>query len=402
MRLAFKAAVGVIVLDAYRIVIEPKFAFDGTRLIEWICYALEVDPPTEDLRRHWTSASTGFFDLIVAALVNECRQLARAGLRRDYRRQESVESVLRGRLDFGRQVARRYGQVDRLHLRHFDRDAAIWENQACHAALRKAVRLATDPALAREAAELAKAFPRPVNLRQTVAALRRRHYTRANQRYRPAHAWAGMLLNDDGISDLLVDSGAAADAFLVDMNDLWEAVVRRMVADAVAPVNGSLVPASGADRIRVQGDLHNARAFRPDVVVGFVGTPRRLPVDAKYKTYAGKKVGASDVHQLTTYAQAYATDGDPRAVILYPEPGRATGRELAVSGPAGVLARITVLGIDTELPPAQAAATILDALPKHRPGRNDQGPDAAADTRRVPVPRQQGPSRMAYLGPKVW
>jgi 5-methylcytosine-specific restriction enzyme subunit McrC len=232
LRLGFKAVVGVIVLDAYRIVLEPKFAFDGRRLIEWRCFALEVDPPIEKLRRQWNQGSTGFFDLIVAALITECRSLVRDGLRRDYLRQHTVESVLRGRLDLGRQIASRYGQIDRLHLETFDRDVRIWENTACADALRKAARLAVDPDLARQAAELVKDFPRPDDLRRVQSALRRGQYTRVNQRYRPAHAWARMLLNDQSIDDLLVDSGASADAFLVDMNRLWEAVVRRMAADA--------------------------------------------------------------------------------------------------------------------------------------------------------------------------
>lgn len=372
LRLEFKAAVGVIVLDAYRIIVEPKFAFSGERLIEWLCYAMETDPPTEELRRRWASADSGFFDLIAIALVAECRRLARTGLRRDYRRRESVEPVLRGRLDFGRQVARRYGQIDRLHVRHFDREVGIWENEVCHAALRKAARLATDADLARKAAELAKAFPRPENLRRVAAELRRGRYTRANQRYRAAHVWTRMLLDDNGISDLFVDSGAAADAFMVDMNRLWEAVVRRMVRDAVAPMGGLLVSAVGPDRIKVQGDVGNSSSFLPDVLVGFDGEAQRIPVDAKYKAYGGRGVSAGDVHQLTTYAQAYAVDGDPQAVIAYPEPGNATRRELTVSGPTGLLAQITVIGIDTDHEPREAATRLGEAVKR---------PDAAGQRR---------------------
>lgn len=353
LRLGFKAAVGVIVLDAYRIVVEPKFAFDGRRLIEWMCYALDVDPPVEELRRRWNQGSTGFFDLIVAALVAECGSLVRAGLRRDYLRQHTVESVLRGRLDLGRQIASRYGQIDRLHLETFDRDVRTWENTACAAALRKAARLAADADLARQAAELAKEFPQAEDLRRVTTALRRGRYSRVNQRYRPAHAWARMLLNDQSIDDLLVDSGAGADAFMVDMNRLWEAVVRRMVADAAAPLGGALVPIVAADRIIVRGDLGDASTFPPDALIGFPGSLQRTPIDAKYKRYAVERINASDVHQLATYAHAYAAHEPPYAVIVHPSPGRATRRDLTVSGPSGLLAQIAVVGIDTELNAAQ-------------------------------------------------
>jgi 5-methylcytosine-specific restriction enzyme subunit McrC len=369
LRIAVNAAAGVIVLDAYRIVVEPKLAFDGTRLVQWMCFACKTNPPTDDLRRRWDSAETGFFDLIVRALVDECRRLERTGIRRDYRRRESVEPVLRGRMDFGRQIAQRYGQVDRLHVRAFARETAVWENQACHAALRKAARLAIDPDLACEASELAKAFPSSANLRATVAVLRRARYTRVNQRYRPAHAWARMVLDDNGIGDFLVESGAAADAFVVDMNRLWEAIVQRMVADAIAPLGGALVPIAGADRIRMLGDLGSVSSYPPDALIGFPATPRRIPVDAKYKQYAARGIQAPDVHQLAIYAQAYAVDADPFTLLVFPEPGRASRRDLTLTGPAGNLARITVLGIDTELEPAAATGPVQAALAESAPPR---------------------------------
>ncbi|MGH3990009.1 MAG: 5-methylcytosine restriction system specificity protein McrC, partial [Pseudonocardiaceae bacterium] len=65
---------------------------------------------------------------VIAALLGECKQLLRDGLRRDYLRREAVDTVLRGRLDISRQISRRYGQVDRLHLHRFDRDTAVWPN----------------------------------------------------------------------------------------------------------------------------------------------------------------------------------------------------------------------------------------------------------------------------------
>lgn len=64
-----------------------------------------------------------------------------------------------GRLDIARQLSRRFGQLDRLHVRTFDRDVAIWENLACQAALQRAARVAGSPELVRAARDAAAGFP---------------------------------------------------------------------------------------------------------------------------------------------------------------------------------------------------------------------------------------------------
>lgn len=100
---------------------------------------------------------------------------------------------------------------------------------------------------------------------------------------------------------------------------------------------------------------------------GLPGTPRRIPFDAKCKECAAKGIHASDVHQLARYAQVYAVDADPSTVLVFPEPGRASRRDLSLTGPAGILARITVPGIGTEREPAAASAAIHAALAETAP-----------------------------------
>jgi hypothetical protein len=49
-------------------------------------------------------------------------------------------------------------------------------------------------------------------------------------------------------------------------------------------------------------------------------------------------------------------------VITYPSPGRAACRDLTVSGPSGLLARIAVVGVDTELDAAQGVEELARAV----------------------------------------
>ncbi|MGW1802043.1 McrC family protein [Streptomyces sp. NPDC001984] len=383
-RIEALSTVGVLVLDRIRLVIEPKTAVDGSRLISWLCYALHLPLRHAATVRGWETDRAGFTDLVISALVAECRMLLLGGLRRDYVRRDLVEPVLRGRLDLAAQVCRRYGQLDRLHLRTFERDAAIWENEVCGAALDLAARLADRQELARAAADTAALFPRPTTRAAAVRMLARARYTRLNARYRPAHAWARLLLDGGGVDDLLVDTGHTADSLLLRMETLWEAVVRRMAIEVAAGMSGRPVPSSGGSAIKVSGDLSSHSPFRPDVLLHFAGTPPMLlVVDAKYKRYDSRSVSAADIHQMLTYIAGYSPEGTGAAVVVHPSPTGATHRRLRVTAPRGQLAELHVAGIDVRLPPQDAEKALAHVL---APALHSAGhPQAAAG--RVPQPR---------------
>ncbi|MBM7440085.1 McrC family protein [Streptomyces sp. HB132] len=364
-RLKADATVGVLVLDRVRVVITPKFAVPGEQLMSWLAYALGTPVPVT--ARRWDTGPDGHADLVVAALLAQCERLLREGLRRDYVRRRSVEPVLRGRLDVSAQATHRYGQLDQLHVRTFDREADIWDNRVLGSALKAALGLTANPDLARALHGVAGAFPRASDPGTALRALDRIHYTRLNARYRPAHTWARLLLRGGGVTDLLTDHGTTADGLLLAMPALWEAVVRRLGTEAVGPRGGHAVPGGSGTGITVRGDLGNVSAFRPDLLLSLSGrdTGRRglLPVDAKYKRYDHHGVSAADVHQLLTYSSGYGPAEAPAAVIVHPRTGGHARRTLQVRGPDGLLGTIDVLGVDTRATPEQATAWIGSVLP---------------------------------------
>ncbi|MFD7053272.1 McrC family protein [Streptomyces mirabilis] len=358
------ATVGVLGLDRIRLVIEPKFAIPGTQLMSWLAYALGA--PIPSTARRWTTSPDGYADLVAAALLEQCEKLVREGLRRDYVRRQNLEPVLRGRLDVAAQATRRYGQLDQLHVRTFDRETDIWDNRVLATALKVALALTTSSELARALHGIAGALPHPATPDVALRALDRTRYTRLNARYRPAHTWARLLLRGGGVTDLLTDRGTAAGGLLLAMPALWEAVVRRLATETVAPHGGHAVPSSGRTGITVRGDVGNTSTFRPDVLLSCPGrdTAQRtlLPVDAKYKRYDRHGVSAADIHQLLTYSAGYTPGDAPSAVIIHPQPGGHAHRTLDVGSPRGRLGSIYVLGIDTHALPEQATEWIRSAL----------------------------------------
>ncbi|MPZ65693.1 MAG: PE-PGRS family protein [Pseudonocardiaceae bacterium] len=361
-----KAVVGLLTLDHTVLEIRPKTMVSGEQVMAWIRYALAL-PTHVELPRGWSTAPSGLRDLVIAALVAECRVLLRDQLRRDYRRHDSVEPVLRGRLDIAAQISRRFGQVDRLHVRTFDRDVAIWENLACHAALTRAARVAESVELARAAHDVAAGFPPCRADRRTVLRwLATARYHRMNQRYRAAHTWAALLLGGGGVSDLLAEGSERAESLLINMNRLWEAVVRRLSEQAVEGHGGSLASATGEQAIVVHEQDRGTRSLRPDVLLQLrADDPSLLAVDAKYKRYDEHVVDSADVHQLLTYAHEYqAPDGLRRAVIVHPSGLGSTQRTITVRGPSGHLGTVDIVGLDVGQPPPECVAKLSQALPQ--------------------------------------
>ncbi|MFF0529429.1 McrC family protein [Nocardia amikacinitolerans] len=360
-----EATAGVLTLDRIRLAILPKTAFTGRSLIQWLCYALGTPVPHETTTRAWTVERDGFADVVAGALLAECRTLLRDGLRRDYVRTEHVGPVLRGRLDAAAQATKRFGMLDRLHMRTFDREVDIWENQLCGHALRAAARQVTNSHLAREIGLVAKEFPVTGSPSSALRAVDRSRYTHLNRRYRAAHVWSDLLLRGGGVTDLLTDIGYDADSLLLDLPGLWEAVVRRLARES-APARAINVPSSGRNGITVYGDLSTRPPFRPDVLVRMGGPAGNLvPIDAKYKTYQDDPVSSADVHQLLTYIAGHSPLTAPVAAIVYPNPHRHSHRVLRVSGPGRDLGAIHVLGVHASADPSEATAWLRSTLWRH-------------------------------------
>ncbi|MCS7482732.1 McrC family protein [Umezawaea endophytica] len=357
--LRVKGVAGVLVLDRVTLAIRPKFDVSGEMLLSWLNYATTPHSREVDRRRTWSPGASGLVDLIITAFLHECRTLLRGQLRKDYRRRETVDVVLRGRLDFAKQATRRFGVLDKLHVTAFDRQIDVWENQVCGAALLRAARLAGSTVLSRDAADLATQFPTCTTTAARAALARARHH-RMNHRYQPAHAWAGILLNAGGVSDLLAAGSLTAGSLLLDMNRLWEAVVRRMVVDAARLAGATVVAGTGANATRVHRPGHSSSTLMPDVLVR--SRSGLLAVDAKYKRFDRHAVHRDDIYQLLAYASAYRAPGIPRAVIVHPTCGVPVNQRQRVEFRLSPLAHIDVVGTAVDQHPADGVPRLAEAL----------------------------------------
>jgi 5-methylcytosine-specific restriction enzyme subunit McrC len=343
--------VGVVRFSALDVTVEPKLVGGELKVLRMLDYAGGTDLlrrlPTD---RPLPAGGTDLFELVCLLLALEAEALLRDGILRDYRTVDDTLGVLRGRLRTREQFLQRFGRVDQLECRFDEYDCDTPDNQYVAAALHRAAHLARDRKLRLHLAGLHATLADvceppttdPDHYRSKVT------YNRRNDRYRRTHELADIVLRHLAFDDLFDTSSGRATAFLLDMNNVFENFVARLVTEALASTR-LRVSTQRKLRAVVRNDLtgRTYSTVRPDLVVEDPATGRAVPVDVKYKTYEDKKVSTADIYQTFLYAYALGSDEhDRRAGILFPSTGTSQHR-LSISpltGPAS--ASIVARGID--------------------------------------------------------
>lgn len=141
----------------------------------------------------------------------------------------------------------------------------------------------------------------------TAADLDRFQYNRLNDDYRPLHNLCRLIL--DGVSPSGGPGAYAFDAFLLDMNRLFEGFVTTLL--------GSRTPPSMSVLAQVPTSLDTAGkvAIRPDLTVQHHGSTV-LVADCKYKRHIAGVPIHHDLYQMLAYCTALRTH---RGVLIYPQ-----------------------------------------------------------------------------------
>ena len=350
--------VGVVRFSNLDIRVVPKLVGGELNVLRMIAFASGVDvlrrlPNLRDL----PPSGADFLQLVCLLLAEEAGWVVQQGLLRDYRATEEPIGVLRGRLNIRDQYLRRFGRFDLLECRFDEYDGNIPENQLLSGALSVARYLARGPELYFEVGRLAAIWSEacvPPTL-DPEWYLDRITYSRRNRYYKTGHTLAVLLLRHSGFSNLFDSRAGAVRSFLVDMNEVFERFVERLVIEAL---RGSTMQVSGQDPLQavIRNDA-TGRTYtrvRPDLVISRNQLDERVPIDVKYKRYDVKKVATSDIFQTFLYAYALGADTTRRAAIIYPRADGGTLGNLSVHSTAGSLgARIGIVGIDV---PATLAA----------------------------------------------
>lgn len=331
LRLRARSWVGVIRFHNFEIRIIPKLAGGQAGLARMLTLTSGLSALRRNRGQRYLAVADNahLFDLLALLFAEACERLIQGGLLHDYVEREADLPVLRGRLLVSQQARQHYGRVDRLACRYDDHLTDIVENQILAAALNLCRSRVSQPTVRLHIHRLhtlftavctAEALTDWKSIRSTM------QYHRLNEHYREAHELAWLLLEGMGIDDLLASGPTRSFAFLIDMNQLFERFILRLVNHALT-LKGYQVQSQKRDR-SVIWDLLQQRPYThitPDILVqGENG--RRLAVDAKYKLYDERPLSTADIYQSFLYAYAYSNSNKPRpaALLLYPasNPGK--------------------------------------------------------------------------------
>jgi 5-methylcytosine-specific restriction enzyme subunit McrC len=350
LRIRARSWVGVVRVAGHEIRVMPKHTHGSLGVLTMLRYASGATPDQVRSPRTIQQGDRNLLDLVCLLLAEQSEMVVRQGVLQDYVEHEEPLAALRGRLLVDRQVRLHYGRVDEVECRFDELEADIPENRILAAGLAVAARVCTDVAAKARVRRLAAAFEEVCSVEQGAAdATEPVDYTRRNQHYAAGHVWARLLLAQRGIHDLYATGTPPTQAFLVDMNVLFERFIAQVLDDSAAGTPFRVNRQSSTGSIVV--DALTGRTYtrvRPDVLVLDVERDETYPVDTKYKLYDERHVAPEDVYQAFLYAFAFHTGNGPRqASLLYPSDRSEVNQRLAVRG-SGVT-QATIRGVRLNL-----------------------------------------------------
>jgi 5-methylcytosine-specific restriction enzyme subunit McrC len=302
--------VGVVSLpDGPTIEIQPKAA--GKNLLSLLQYAQGLDATTYDRRTGLTEGDT-FLDVLGALYATELDTVLTRGLHREYQSKNSTERYLRGRLDVQKQLQRQAVGATQFECEYDELTIDTTTNQAVLYATTVLSWFVEDTTVQNELSRYRQRLQRKVSLRHVRAAeLDNIEVTRLNEHYADLLRLTRLILNSVFVENLRT---GARDSFalLVDMNEVFEDVVERVVTDAVADNPGLSVETQASVSGVVSGG-DPPITMRPDILVRDATDNVVLIADAKWKTPS--KVSNDDVYQLVAYQSTYAVPG----LLIFPE-----------------------------------------------------------------------------------
>ena len=348
--------VGVVRFSSLEIRIVPKLVGGTLGVLRMLEYGSGVRllarlPSHQQL----PTGGADLFELVAMLMVEETKSLVRDGLIRDYRATDETLPVMRGRLRVKEQFLRRYGSLDRLECSFDEYDGDIPENQLVAAALSAAGPRVKSPDLKSEV-RLLDALVSGVctpPTRDPHWYRKRISYGRRNLRYRPVHELALLVLDGLALRDLFDTSLTRTNAFMLNMNVIFERFITQLVSDSLLHSGLRVSPQESYRTVVVDEDSqHTYSTIRPDLVIVDTVTGHAVPVDIKYKLYERKKISTSDVYQLFLYAYALAGDSKvPTAGVIYPSTRTLAGPRLKVSAISG-LSGAHLRGVGLDVPSA--------------------------------------------------
>jgi 5-methylcytosine-specific restriction enzyme subunit McrC len=297
----------------------------------------------------------GILEILVRLFARRTSLLVRRGLHRDYVERTENMPFVRGRLELLEDVRVNFGLHHQGICRFSELTADIPHNQVLRAVTEVLLRVKYRSSGIREVlawnlAQLLEAEPAELSPRVFAAI----HYSRLNAHYEPVLRLAELIVRHVTIRHEV--GFLRAPTFLVNMNDVYQEFLTRLIAEHASSRGLRLVP-SGS----IYLDEAHEVPIRPDIVLSD-GKTIRVAIDAKYKQVDPE----ADIYQALAYAKALNLQ---RVALVYPADGDVTPTTHRIRNDnVLVLVRTVPVGsdaagfLDLDKRAAKAAADLIGEL----------------------------------------
>jgi 5-methylcytosine-specific restriction enzyme subunit McrC len=257
-------------------------------------------------------SSNDLLTLLFRVFLDQVHQATFKGLLHGYRSKEDVIPVLRGRIDFAKQIKSHFGNPYPFSVNFDEFTEDIPENQLIKRALEIALRFGVQNSSLRDFARRQLFLFHDVS---DINGMTPWNPTRLNRHYWDALKLAELIISGKGFQGNQGD--ISIQGFSIDMYQVFEQFVARQLA---ARVNGA------NDEIGIQNriyfDLERSYAEYPDIIWYRRGAPYQV-IDTKYKDPGDGQDSLNDLRQVKSYASTlklttghiiYAVSAAPRKI----------------------------------------------------------------------------------------
>ncbi|WP_225539089.1 McrC family protein [Empedobacter stercoris] len=265
-----------------------------------VCKKIQVESVSEtQLKKHYHSILDVYFELY----LSEVERLVKKGLIKKYRKNQSNQNTLKGKLLFAQNIQKNVVHKERFFCEHqvYDKDHLI--HQILHRGLIILKNLINEN-LQDKLNRILIEFEEYQKLNITQTHFENLSFTRKNEVYRKSIDIAKMvILNyspnlNSGKDNMLT--------LLFDMNKLWEEYIYRIL-NKHKPINYN-VSFQNSDK------FWENKSIRPDIVVS--NNIEKFIIDTKWKIVESNNPSDNDLKQMFVYNLHWNSS---KSLLLYPQ-----------------------------------------------------------------------------------
>jgi 5-methylcytosine-specific restriction enzyme subunit McrC len=291
------------------------------RLLFFLGYARDPRFRPEDVA---AEPAAGIWPALAESLIRQVERVFAGGVLQGYQTVDDALPVLRGRVRFADQFARRPVVPLPLEIRFDDFTTDIAENRLLRTAIHRMMVVPRLPVAARDRLVRLDGRLTGVRILPPASPLPGWQPNRLNARYAPALRLADLILRGQSVE--AGPGGAMMAAFVVNMATVFENFVGAAITEALRAHSGRTV-----EQYPTYLDVDDTIPIRPDVVY-LVGDRPVAVFDAKYKLeHPTSGFPNADTYQMLAYCAALNV---PAGWLVYAKgtspPGRKRVRGLPI------------------------------------------------------------------------